>query len=608
MPRGRLRSSLCYLYAFLTVAAALGIRILLVPWTGQGAPFVLFFGAVVISGFLWGAGPSIMSGVIAAPIAAYLFVYRAGYTVSQTAVQTVVFLVEVLVVGLLANRFAKAKRLAELNEGAARHAEAQVKKWQNIFEDAAWGIVVMDAHTGAIDMANPGFASMLGYRVEELIGVPITEIFTPEAGRDVEDCFRKADELGHCAFESVQRRKDGGVLPVMADVTSVKNDYGELVYRSLNIRDLTETYQARLALQKSEAELREAQRLAHVGNWNWDAANDAVTWSEEIYRIFGLDSRLPAPPFYSGHQRLFTPESMARLEAAVADALKHGKAYEIELELIRPDGATRWIAARAEPVRDASGGIAGLYGTVQDITQLRHLMKMREEWTSVVAHDLRQPIGNITMSVDLLARLHIGEMNEREKLMINRIRSAASNLARMVDDLLDVARMESKNLHVERNWIDPRAVVRESIERLSYITKGAHIRVLEAEELVPVFADAVRIEQVLGNLISNAVKYGDPGREILIRLEPRNDNEIEILVTNHSKGIPPDELPHLFDRFSRSKSVRGSGVPGLGLGLYIAKGIIEAHGGRIWAESVTGGATTFHFTIPIHGGKEKGIA
>jgi PAS domain S-box-containing protein len=619
--RTQTHSFLRYLYATLAVAAALGVRVLLLPWTGYGAPFVLFFGAVVVSGFLWGVGPGILSGLVAGPIAAYLFVYQAGYTVSQAIAQSMVFLVEVTIVCVLADRFARAKRRSELNERAARHAEAQLKKWQNIFEKADWGVIVGDPRTDKLEMVNPGFASMLGYSVDDLVGRPISDIFTPESRLELRAHLRKGDDLGHHVFEATHQRKDGGILPVMVDVTAVRDERGEVLYRAFNIRDLTDIHEARLkereararveaanaALLKSGAELREAQRLAHVGNWSWDAKNDTVQWSEETYRIFGLDPKLPPPNFYGEHSKLFTPESMASLRAAVEKTLKDAIPYAMELELVRPDDSTGWISARGEPIRDVLGRIAGLYGTVQDITQLKQLQRMREEWTSVIAHDLRQPIGNITMCVDLLPRLHGGEINEREQLIINRVHSAAVSLARMVDDLLDVSRIEAQRLYLDRKWVDPRTVVRESIERLSHITRGFRVSVSESGDLSPVFADPMRIEQVLGNLFSNAAKYGDRGSEILVRLD-RRENEIKISVTNYGPGISPDELPRLFDRFSRSKSSRNSTVPGLGLGLYISKGLVEAHGGRIWVESIPGNTTTFNFTLPVRMVSERGVA
>jgi signal transduction histidine kinase len=121
-----------------------------------------------------------------------------------------------------------------------------------------------------------------------------------------------------------------------------------------------------------------------------------------------------------------------------------------------------------------------------------------------------------------------------------------------------------------------------------------------------VFADPDRVEQILGNLLSNAIKYGEPKKEILVRLD-RHEDEIEVAVTNYGRGIPPEDLSRLFERFSRSKSTRGA-QPGLGLGLYIAKGLVEAHFGRIWVASVPQATTTFHFTLPIRAIQTKEVA
>jgi signal transduction histidine kinase len=177
----------------------------------------------------------------------------------------------------------------------------------------------------------------------------------------------------------------------------------------------------------------------------------------------------------------------------------------------------------------------------------------------------------------------------------------------MVDDLLDVSRLEAQRLNLERKWIDPRTIVQESIERRSNVTAGFRVSVSESGDLSPVFADPVRMDQVIGNLLSNAAKYGDKEKEILVRLE-RHESDIEISVTNYGVGVPQDDMPRLFDRFYRSKSYRGSDVPGLGLGLYISKGLVEAHGGRIWAESTPGGKTTFYFTLPVRHVLKEGVA
>jgi signal transduction histidine kinase len=160
--------------------------------------------------------------------------------------------------------------------------------------------------------------------------------------------------------------------------------------------------------------------------------------------------------------------------------------------------------------------------------------------------------------------------------------------------------LEADRLKLERDWVDPRNLIRETISRLSHLTKDRQVRVRDEGGLIPVYVDPMRIGQVLGNLVSNAVKYGDKDSEILVQL-CRKKGQVEVSVTNQGKGIDPQDMPKIFGRFARSKSAPNWGVRGLGLGLYIANGVIKAHGGRMWAESTPGKTTTFHVTLPTVG-------
>ena len=145
-----------------------------------------------------------------------------------------------------------------------------------------------------------------------------------------------------------------------------------IVFQALLILGLLVQRRKRLLaenrLRSNSAALKEAQRLAGVGSWQWDSRTDTVTWTEELYRIVGRDPRLPAPS-YKEHPGIYAAESWERLQLAVAEALQTGSSYKLELEIIFPDSTTRWATARGEPLRDEHGQIIGLHGTVQDITE-----------------------------------------------------------------------------------------------------------------------------------------------------------------------------------------------------------------------------------------------
>jgi signal transduction histidine kinase len=248
-------------------------------------------------------------------------------------------------------------------------------------------------------------------------------------------------------------------------------------------------------------------------------------------------------------------------------------------------------------VFDEAGQRSGAVTVHQDISTLKELEHLREEWSSIVAHDLRQPAGVITIGADMLARTLDERHGEEALKIVHHIRRSAKRLKQMIGDLLDMSRIEAAHLSLERadtelvSWLD------ETVERLAVLAPDHEVRLRTGVRQAIVSIDPARIEQVLGNLIGNAAQYGDPGADITIGLDQR-DGEFEISVSNRGGGILPSELPNLFQRFRRGGAARHAGIAGLGVGLYICKGLVEAHGGRIWADSTPGETTTFAFTLP----------
>jgi PAS domain S-box-containing protein len=268
-----------------------------------------------------------------------------------------------------------------------------------------------------------------------------------------------------------------------------------------------------------------------------------------------------------------------------------------ELLLRHSTGRMVPMLVSAAPVFDQQGKQSGAVTIFQDVSALKELERLRKEWASVVAHDLRQPLGVIAIDAEAIARMLEEGQFERCSKIINRIRRSAQHLNKMIDDLVDVSRIEARRLKLDRVETDLAAWLDDVVDRLSLLADGHPVRLEKTIASAAACVDAGRIEQVLGNLASNAAKYGEPGAEIGVRLSRRGE-EFEFAVTNRGPGILPEELPRLFERFSRSEARRRKGVPGLGLGLYICRGLVEAHGGRLWAESVLGETTTFFFTIP----------
>lgn len=266
-----------------------------------------------------------------------------------------------------------------------------------------------------------------------------------------------------------------------------------------------------------------------------------------------------------------------------------------EFLICRPVGSTVNVLVSASPVRTTDGTIVGAVATFEDITRLKDLERLREEWTAVVAHELRQPVTVITGYAELLAQPGDDDAQKRMK-WAEVIQANVDHLDRMITDLLDVSRIEEQHLVLVRSRIDLAALVCSVAAQVQTSIPNRAVRVL-AGDISAVEADPDRLEQIVSNLLTNAVKYGFPDSEILVEVT-RQSEEFNVAVTNRGVGITAEELPHLFTRFERTHSARNSRAPGLGLGLYITKGLVEAHGGRVWAESTPGETTTFHFTLP----------
>ena len=251
---------------------------------------------------------------------------------------------------------------------ALRESEETLRAVTSSAQDA---ILMLD-NDGNIALWNAAAERMFGYSSREALGKNLHLLLAPgryqEAHRVGFDRFRSTGEGAAVGktLELAALRKDGTEFPIDLSLSAVKlKDKWSAIGI---VRDITERKRAEEALRRSEKDLNDAQRLARIGSWDWDARTDTITWSDEYYRIYGFD---PAqrPPGYQEHLKAYTPESAARLDAAVKRNTQTGESYELELELARTEGPSRWFVARSETKRDAEGQIIGLRGTAQDITE-----------------------------------------------------------------------------------------------------------------------------------------------------------------------------------------------------------------------------------------------
>lgn len=290
--------------------------------------------------------------------------------------------------------------------------------------------------------------------------------------------------------------------------------------------------------------------------------------------------------------RLVPPELAADQALLLDRLLQHGEPQRaVETDRLHKDGRRVPVSLTVSPLRGADG-IIGFSAIARDVSERRALERLRQEWTSVVAHDLRQPLHGIDLAAQMLAHARLGA---REEAWAARIRREARQLAAMIDDLLDASRLEASRLELHVAPTGVAAIVDDAISRVAE-PAGRFVVAIPAD--LTVTADSSRATQIVGNLLSNAVKYGAPGAPITIAAV-RDGDAARLTVTNRGAGIPADEIPTVFDRFTRSRAARRGAIAGTGLGLYICKGLAEAHGGTIWVDSTPGETTTFHVTLPL---------
>jgi PAS domain S-box-containing protein len=333
-----------------------------------------------------------------------------------------------------------------------------------------------------------------------------------------------------------------------------------------------------------------------------DADGHRIQVNREAQQLFGRPFRPDGGVAQIQRQLRWPGGQEIPLDQALIMRALRGEAASAEERLaLRPDGVEVPVLASATPIRDPEGDVEGAVVIYRDITAIKDLERLREEWTSIVAHDLRQPVNVISLQASALVR-HAPD--PQVKVRAEHILASSRQLARLINDLLEFSRIEARNLSIVREPVDLAALAKDVGYRTLATTPDRPLELEVHGELPAVPSDAGRMEQVLTNLITNAVKYGYPGTPIRIRVERRGEEAV-VTVVNFGEGIPPEELPRLFGRFHRTEHARKSRVAGLGLGLYIIRGIIEAHGGRVWAESLSGGETRFSFSLPLQPTAER---
>lgn len=376
------------------------------------------------------------------------------------------------------------------------------------------------------------------------------------------------------------------------------------------VQDITRRKNAELALRKNESHLNAAQRIAHFGQWATDYRNSTITWSDEVYRIFGQDPKKFIPSSKNFYQ-LVHPDDVQAIrnsEQAALDTHIHDVVYRV----MRPDGRMCWVRELAEMVLDEYGSPASLLGTVQDITVIKQaefdLIQARDEaerasrakseFLSNMSHELRTPMNAILGFSQLLDSDPTLEKEQRES--VGEILKAGRHLLDLINEVLDLSRVEAGRIELSLEPLSFQDIKEECLALIEVLAldQGIAIECSLADNFV-FWADRTRFKQVLINLFSNAIKYNRKGGRISIRSAPGSRSSLgRILISDTGSGIPPNRLPELFQPFNRLDAT-GSGIEGTGVGLALSKRLLEVMGGDIGVESLPARGSTFWLELPL---------
>jgi PAS domain S-box-containing protein len=353
---------------------------------------------------------------------------------------------------------------------------------------------------------------------------------------------------------------------------------------------LAERSEAQRQLAAAHASLAEAQEVAHLGSWEWEIGSDRATWSDELYRLWGLEPQ-SVELTYERYLDSVHPADREQVRTIVERALESGAPFDFEHRLVLADDTVRWIHGSGRVIADESGAPARMVGAAQDITERKRIDDLRDSILSAVSHELRTPLTSIIgFSMTLKDKGASLAQRTRDE-MVGHLARQAEKLDRLLADLLDLDRLRHGFVRPNLRPTDVREL---SAQVASDHRSNTHSIEVEGSQVIA-DVDAPKVERIVENLLTNAVNHTPPGTRITVSVEP-HDSGVLIAVDDDGPGVADENREAIFGIFDRGTAT--DRVPGTGIGLSLVAQFTALHGGSAWVEESASGGASFRVFLP----------
>jgi PAS domain S-box-containing protein len=519
--------------------------------------------------------------------------------------------------------------MARENGGGKEDLRQSEERFKLLVESVRDYAIFMLDPGGQVLTWNAGAERFKGYRANEIIGQHFSRFYPPEeVARGLpEHELEVASKEGTFEDEGWRVRKDGTLFWANVVITAMRDTQGELVGFAKVTRDLTQRRAHEEDLRRSEERFRLLiEGIADYAIFMLDPNGRISTWNMGAERIKGY----AANEIIGQHFSIFYPQDAKDSgwpDHELREAAEKGKFTDTGWRL-RKDGTTFWANVTITALRDDAGKLLGFAKLTRDLTdakraeametanQQREEMldaernarmaaqratRLKDEFLATLSHELRTPLSAILGWTQLLLRPEASKGPEEQKRAIEIIDRNARAQVKLIDDLLDLSRVMTGKLRLDLHQVSLASIVEAAVDsaRPSAEVKSIRLTAILSSNQDIVSADSARLQQVVWNLLTNAIKFTPKGGQVQVLLQ-RINSHLELSVSDTGIGIPANYLPHVFDRFSQKDSSTTRAFGGLGLGLAIAKQLVELHGGSIRAASLgEGRGATFSIQLPL---------